>query len=78
MQTARITDSSAQQRKGRAGRTAPGVCYRLYSKEEEMSMAPTQLAEVLRSPLELTILNLKKLGMHFVLYLLGGQSMSCM
>ena len=64
MQTARITLSSAQQRKGRAGRTAPGVCYRLYSKEEEMSMAPTQLAEVLRSPLELTVLNLKKLGMY--------------
>lgn len=27
-----------------------------------MSMAPTQIAEVLRSPLELTVLNLKKLG----------------
>lgn len=62
MQTARVTYSSAQQRKGRAGRTAPGVCYRLYSKEDELSMAPTQIAEVLRSPLELTILNLKKLG----------------
>lgn len=30
----RIPQSSAEQRKGRVGRTQPGVCYRLYTKEE--------------------------------------------
>lgn len=29
-----ISQASAEQRKGRAGRTGPGVCYRLYSEKE--------------------------------------------
>lgn len=62
LQTFRITHSSAKQRQGRAGRTAPGICYRLYSEEDMMAMQPSQTAEILRSPLELTVLNLKQLG----------------
>ncbi|DBA71364.1 TPA: hypothetical protein ACH3X2_011173 [Trebouxia sp. C0005] len=62
LQTLRIAQSSAKQRQGRAGRTAPGMCYRLYSEEDMMAMQPSQTAEILRSPLELTVLNLKQLG----------------
>ena len=38
LETRAISKSSAEQRKGRAGRTAPGTCYRLYSQDDEDSM----------------------------------------
>ena len=38
-----ISKSSADQRKGRAGRTQPGVCYRLYSEEEYLGMRISQV-----------------------------------
>ena len=38
LETRAISKSSAEQRKGRAGRTAPGICYRLYSQDDEDSM----------------------------------------
>lgn len=49
----RISKSSADQRKGRAGRTGPGRCYRLWSETDHRS-APDHLESELqsRSPLE--------------------------
>ena len=41
--TTQISLSSAIQRKGRAGRTSSGNCYRLYSQEEEAAMRATQV-----------------------------------
>lgn len=42
---------SATQRAGRAGRTRPGVCYRLWSEESHPSRAASWQAEILRSDL---------------------------
>jgi len=44
----RISLASATQRAGRAGRTAPGTCIRLWSKSEEQAMSPFTQAEIRR------------------------------
>jgi ATP-dependent helicase HrpB len=54
---ARISRSNAAQRAGRAGRTAPGRCVRLWSRSEETGMAPSLVPEILR--LELSSLRLQ-------------------
>ena len=56
MGTASTSRASATQRTGRAGRVAPGVCYRLYSRAmfEAMSERPTP--EIQRTALEATCL----------------------
>ena len=43
---ARISRSSADQRKGRAGRTAPGTCVRLYSEDKYEAMPQSNVPEV--------------------------------
>lgn len=53
----RISRSNADQRAGRAGRTAPGRCVRLWSRSEETGMAPSLIPEILR--LELSSLRLQ-------------------
>jgi HrpA-like RNA helicase len=47
-----ISRASAEQRKGRAGRTGPGVCYRLYSQEIHAHLLPYSIPEIQRIPLE--------------------------
>lgn len=54
IETVRISRSSADQRKGRAGRTAPGHCVRLYADEE--LKRPNIEPEILRSSLDLVLL----------------------
>jgi len=54
---ARISRGNASQRAGRAGRTAPGRCVRLWSRSEETGMAPSLVPEILR--LELSSLRLQ-------------------
>lgn len=44
--TERVTRAEADQRRGRAGRVAPGVCYRLWTKGEEGALAPYPPAEI--------------------------------
>lgn len=44
--TERVTRAEADQRRGRAGRVAPGVCYRLWTKGEEGAMAAFPPAEI--------------------------------
>jgi ATP-dependent helicase HrpB len=44
----RISRSSADQRAGRAGRTAPGVCWRLWSELDARAMAPSDEPELRR------------------------------
>ena len=44
--TERVTRAEAEQRRGRAGRVAPGVCYRLWTRGEEGALAPFPPAEI--------------------------------
>jgi HrpA-like RNA helicase len=53
-----ITKSSAEQRKGRAGRTSPGTCYRLYCEDDFNAMRDGNVPEIKKRPLGLTIINL--------------------
>lgn len=62
-----ISKVSAQQRAGRAGRTGPGKCYRLYSKESYDQMMDETIPEIQRANLANTVLYLKLLGIHDVL-----------
>ncbi|QUC16531.1 uncharacterized protein UV8b_00772 [Ustilaginoidea virens] len=58
-----ISKASAQQRAGRAGRTRPGKCFRLYTEKAFKSELIEQTyPEILRSNLANTVLELKKLG----------------
>jgi ATP-dependent helicase HrpB len=54
----RISQASADQRAGRAGRTGPGRCIRLWSQREERRMAPSQVPEVHRVDLCSAVLTL--------------------
>ena len=58
-----ISKASAQQRAGRAGRTKPGKCFRLYTeKAYQNEMQDNTYPEILRSNLSTVVLQLKKLG----------------
>jgi ATP-dependent helicase HrpB len=57
-----ISRASADQRAGRAGRTAPGVCYRLWSEESHGRRAAAEVPEVLRLDLAEVVLTLKAAG----------------
>ena len=58
-----ISKASAQQRAGRAGRTRPGKCFRLYTEAAfKKELIDQTYPEILRSNLSSTVLELKKLG----------------
>ena len=58
-----ISKASAQQRAGRAGRTKPGKCFRLYTEKAfKNEMQDNTYPEILRSNLGSVVLQLKKLG----------------
>jgi ATP-dependent helicase HrpB len=60
----KISQSSADQRAGRAGRTAPGVCMRLWSREEHGHRAAQELPEIKRLDLAEVVLTLKAAGVE--------------
>ena len=62
----RISAASADQRAGRAGRTAPGVCVRLWTEREQGQRAPQELPEVKRLDLSEVVLTLKASGIDDV------------
>ncbi|OAX85457.1 pre-mRNA-splicing factor ATP-dependent RNA helicase PRP43 [Emergomyces africanus] len=60
-----ISKASAQQRAGRAGRTRPGKCFRLYTESAfKKELIEQTYPEILRSNLSSTVLDLKKLGIE--------------
>jgi len=54
-----ITCAAGRQRRGRAGRTRPGVCYKLYTRQRESKMERFPRPEILRVPLESICLTVK-------------------
>ncbi len=58
----KISRASADQRAGRAGRTAPGVCVRLWTEREHAGRAAQELPEVRRLDLSEVVLTLKASG----------------
>ncbi|KAF2481923.1 P-loop containing nucleoside triphosphate hydrolase protein [Neohortaea acidophila] len=62
-----ISKSSADQRKGRAGREAPGQCYRLYTEDGYKSLEKDNTPEILRCELSQALLNMKARGVDDVL-----------
>ncbi|KAJ4967587.1 hypothetical protein NE237_019436 [Protea cynaroides] len=66
LKVCRISRSSANQRAGRAGRTAPGKCYRMYSKNDFQSMPSHQVPEIHRVHLGVAVLRIFALGIKNV------------
>ncbi|VDK73314.1 unnamed protein product [Litomosoides sigmodontis] len=59
-----ISQCSATQRAGRAGREAPGKCYRLYSEKHFHSLSKVTVPEILRSNLAVVLLELLRIGLR--------------
>ena len=57
-----ISKASATQRAGRAGRTKPGKCFRLYTESSYKLLPDTTIPEIQRSNLAPVVLQLKALG----------------
>ena len=62
-----ISKASAQQRSGRAGRTKPGKCFRLYTEAAFDALPNVTIPEIQRSNLAPVILQLKALGIDNIL-----------
>ncbi|KAK7086410.1 DEAH (Asp-Glu-Ala-His) box polypeptide 34 [Halocaridina rubra] len=58
-----ICQASAEQRKGRAGRTGPGTCFRLYSEEEYSAFNQYNTPEIQRVPLDTLVLQMISMGL---------------
>ncbi len=63
LQAVEHSRAGCDQRTGRAGRTAPGLCLRLYTRENYASREAFTSPEILRSSLEQVILQMKAMGM---------------
>jgi ATP-dependent RNA helicase DHX8/PRP22 len=64
-----ISQAAARQRSGRAGRTGPGKCFRLYTEQAyNQEMLPTSIPEIQRTNLANTVLTLKALGINDLLH----------
>ncbi|KAH3661408.1 hypothetical protein OGAPHI_006815 [Ogataea philodendri] len=62
-----ISKASAAQRAGRAGREAPGKCYRLYRESDYLKLSDNTEPEILRSDVVSPVLMLKKMGVNDIL-----------
>jgi ATP-dependent helicase HrpB len=60
--TVRVSRASADQRRGRAGRQGPGVCYRLWSAAEDSALLPRSAPEILEADLAPLALELAAAG----------------
>lgn len=64
LETVRVSRAAADQRRGRAGRTEPGVCYRLWSEGETASLQPFATPEILAADLTGLVLDLAAWGVR--------------
>ncbi|GIF66444.1 ATP-dependent helicase [Asanoa ishikariensis] len=59
----RVSQASANQRKGRSGRTSPGICIRLYDEQDFLSRPEYTEPEILRTNLASVILQMTAIGL---------------
>jgi ATP-dependent helicase HrpB len=62
LETVRVSRASAEQRRGRAGRTEPGVCYRLWDEPQTAALEPANRPEILAADLTGLVLDLAHWG----------------
>jgi len=62
LETVRVSRAAADQRRGRAGRTEPGVCYRLWDEPQTASLEPFARPEILAADLSSFVLDLAAWG----------------
>jgi ATP-dependent helicase HrpB len=62
LETVRVSRAAADQRRGRAGRTEPGVCYRLWDEPETAALEPFARPEILAADLSGFVLDLATWG----------------
>jgi ATP-dependent helicase HrpB len=60
--TVRVSRAAADQRRGRAGRTEPGTCYRLWTEKEQAALTPRRPPEILEADLAPLMLDLAQWG----------------
>jgi ATP-dependent helicase HrpB len=62
LETVRVSRAAADQRRGRAGRTEPGVCYRLWDEPQTLALAPFLQPEIKAADLSGLVLDLASWG----------------
>jgi ATP-dependent helicase HrpB len=62
LETVRVSKASADQRRGRAGRTEPGTCYRLWDEPQNLSLIPFTTPEIRAADLSGLVLDLASWG----------------
>src|SRR5215470_14574390 len=62
LETVRVSRAAADQRRGRAGRIEPGVCYRLWDEPQTAALAPYAQPEILAADLSSLVLDLAQWG----------------
>ncbi|XP_014670331.1 PREDICTED: probable ATP-dependent RNA helicase DHX34 isoform X2 [Priapulus caudatus] len=61
-----VSKASAEQRKGRAGRTGPGICYRLYTEQDYEAFDDYTMPEIHKVPLDSLVLQMIAMGLSDV------------
>lgn len=64
LETVRVSRQAAQQRRGRAGRLGPGICYRLWTRQEDLYLEPSNMPEILAADLTSLALELAAWGVN--------------
>jgi ATP-dependent helicase HrpB len=64
LETVRASRAAVDQRRGRAGRTEPGVCYRLWDEPQTASLAAFTQPEILSADLSSLVLDLAQWGVR--------------
>jgi ATP-dependent helicase HrpB len=62
LETVRVSRAAADQRHGRAGRTEPGICYRLWDEPQTAALEPANRPEILAADLSGLVLDLAHWG----------------